>query len=456
MRIFRKLAQLLDVDLASTPPADGDALTYDSGSEKWVPAAGGGGGGAPTDANYLVGTANAGLSAEIAVGTTPGGELGGTWASPTVDATHSGSSHASVQAAAEATAAAALSTHSSDTTGVHGIADTSALLDTGDIGNSVQAFDADLSTWAGLTPSAFFQTLVDDADAATARATLGVIASLFQSGGAQAIKLDDLAAPDDNTDLNVSTSKHGLAPKLPNDATKFLDGTGAYSTPAGGGSFSVLDVPGLIGWWDASDAASITSSGGAVSQWNDKSGNGFHVVQATAGNKPTTGTRTINSLNVLDFDGGDVLAKSSSFYGSANGIYVVLEPDTVSGTDLIVHSGAAGVADWSFFLNGGVPSFFGGSGSVTSGTLSTGVPVLLAFRLGSLGGFARIRNNGTYGGGAVPGTPGYANLEIGADNSPTNFFDGKIAEVILVGSIVGGGHDSDIRSYLAAKWGVTA
>jgi hypothetical protein len=50
-------------------------------------------GGAPSDADYLVGTANAGLSAEIVVGTTPGGELGGTWGSPTVDATHSGTAH---------------------------------------------------------------------------------------------------------------------------------------------------------------------------------------------------------------------------------------------------------------------------------------------------------------------------------------------------------------------------
>ena len=41
--------------------------------------------GAPTDADYLVGTANGSLSAEIAVGTTPGGELGNTWASPTLD-----------------------------------------------------------------------------------------------------------------------------------------------------------------------------------------------------------------------------------------------------------------------------------------------------------------------------------------------------------------------------------
>lgn len=53
-----------------------------------------GGSGAPTTADYLVGTAQGGLSAEIVVGTSPGGELGGTWASPTVDATHSGSAHA--------------------------------------------------------------------------------------------------------------------------------------------------------------------------------------------------------------------------------------------------------------------------------------------------------------------------------------------------------------------------
>lgn len=42
------------------------------------------------------------------------------------------------------------------------------------IGTNVQPYDADLTTWAGLTPSAYFQTLVDDADAATARATLGL------------------------------------------------------------------------------------------------------------------------------------------------------------------------------------------------------------------------------------------------------------------------------------------
>jgi hypothetical protein len=96
-------------------PAGGTAsqvLTKTSavdGATAWQTPAGGGG--APTTADYLVGTAQAGLSAEIVVGATPGGELGGTWAAPTVDASHSGSTHAATQAAAETTASNALTAH---------------------------------------------------------------------------------------------------------------------------------------------------------------------------------------------------------------------------------------------------------------------------------------------------------------------------------------------------------
>ena len=60
-------------------------------------------------------------------------------------------------------------------------------------------------------------------------------AASHQSGGGDPIKLDDLATPDDNTDLNASTTRHGLLRKLSNVATEYLDGSGAWSTPAGGG-----------------------------------------------------------------------------------------------------------------------------------------------------------------------------------------------------------------------------
>jgi hypothetical protein len=52
-----------------------------------------------------------------------------------------------------------------------------------------------------------------------------------ESGGADSIKLDDFAAPDDNTDLNVSTSAHGLTPKAPNDKGLVLRGDAAWKRP---------------------------------------------------------------------------------------------------------------------------------------------------------------------------------------------------------------------------------
>lgn len=159
----------------------GQVLTKDSGTDydtSWQDATGGGGGGV-TDAEYLVGTAHAGLSAEIVVGTSPGGELGGTWASPTVDATHSGSSHADVQAAAEATAASALSTHSADTTAVHGIVDTSALALTA----NVQPLDSDLTAIAALTTTSFGRGLLELANQAALLSAAGAAAASHVHAG---------------------------------------------------------------------------------------------------------------------------------------------------------------------------------------------------------------------------------------------------------------------------------
>lgn len=56
-------------------------------------------------------------------------------------------------------------------------------------------------------------------------------------------------------------------------------------------------------WLDAADSATITTVGGAVSQWNDKSGNGRNAGQSTAGNRPLL--TTVSGYSVVQFDGAD-------------------------------------------------------------------------------------------------------------------------------------------------------
>jgi hypothetical protein len=52
---------------------------------------------------------------------------------------------------------------------------------------------------------------------------------------AVAIKLDDLGVPDDNTDLDATTARHGLLPKLDGDVGHVLRGDGTFGTVPGGG-----------------------------------------------------------------------------------------------------------------------------------------------------------------------------------------------------------------------------
>jgi hypothetical protein len=51
-----------------------------------------------------------------------------------------------------------------------------------------------------------------------------------EAGGSDQIKLDDLALPDDTTDLDASTVRHGLLPKLTGTSTQFLAGNGQWVT----------------------------------------------------------------------------------------------------------------------------------------------------------------------------------------------------------------------------------
>jgi hypothetical protein len=70
-------------------------------------------------------------------------------------------------------------------------------------------------------------------------------ATSHKSAGTDPIRIDELKVGTNVTTLNATATEHGLMPKLPADATKFLDGNGAWTIPPGGGGTG--DVVGPAG-----------------------------------------------------------------------------------------------------------------------------------------------------------------------------------------------------------------
>ena len=269
------------------------------------------------------------------------------------------------------------------------------------IGTNVQAYDADLTTWAGLTPSANAQSLVTAANYAAMRTLLDLeagtdfysisaansafqpldsdlttIASLtattdnfivsvssawasrtpaqvratlaleagtdfpslstfedhsarHESGGSDAIKLDDLAAPDDNTDLDATASAHGLLPKLSNSATEFLNGKGAWATPAGGGDIatdSIWAAAGDIVQGTGNDTAAVLSIGTAG-----------QLLRVNAG---ATALEYYTPSGVSGVTDGDTLTTGLTFPNT--GLHIL---DTNASHDLIISPGSNLTAD---------------------------------------------------------------------------------------------------------------
>lgn len=101
---------------------------------------------------------------------------------------------------------------------------------TGDVVGPASATDGHFSQYDGATGK-----LIKDGGYAPASFAAATHATTHKSGGGDAIKLDELAAPTDVTTLNASTTLHGLLKKLDNNAAHYMDGQGNWSTPAGSG-----------------------------------------------------------------------------------------------------------------------------------------------------------------------------------------------------------------------------
>jgi hypothetical protein len=241
-------------------------------------------------------------------------------------------------------------------------------------------------------------------------------------------------------------------------------------------------VAGYSVWLDASDTATITQSGGAVSQWTDKSVSAYAFTQATSGLKPTTGS-TQNGKNVLTFDSGDRLGSTAAastwtflsnntqwtaFYAfnMANSNFATLKStngSTSSNTGTVVAFNDATVYSlrhMTSFGSGGQFSILNDTVTNAFTTAFTYVTLLSDVANATAANRSDIRikqgsaiqNNtrtGSYG-----STPTYT-LELGMTTGIGAYgFDGKLGEILIYNSTLSAGNILLNQQYLAGKWGV--
>lgn len=107
--------------------------------------------------------------------------------------------------------------------------------------NEIQFFvSQEQAIWSNAAPPA---KAVDDTSTVDLVLTGSVLsANVIPTG----IKLDDLGTPDDNTDLNATTARHGLLPKLGGGTANFLRADGTWSTPPVGGALALDELTDVI------------------------------------------------------------------------------------------------------------------------------------------------------------------------------------------------------------------
>jgi hypothetical protein len=245
-------------------------------------------------------------------------------------------------------------------------------------------------------------------------------------------------------------------------------------------TFSPSNIAGLQLWLDAttglfdatSGGSAVTTDGSAVARWEDQSGSGYHVTQATLASRPVLKTGIRNSKNAIRFDGSNdalvsanivennlsamtcfVVSYVAGFGGNNLGRYFdrsnrriwlangtrstnQLYAHNVSGLEQLAHETAlSSIATGNWYLSSG--RWDGGTSYLTNVSQRIN-------RSASTRG-----NSQTFELASVANTT----FIIGNRTDLLRAFNGDIAELIIYNQALSTEQMGNVEGYLAAKWG---
>lgn len=215
----------------------------------------------------------------------------------------------------------------------------------------------------------------------------------------------------------------------------------------------ILPTANLFGKFEA-DSGVTKDGSNRVSQWDDLSGLGRHVVQATAADKPLWVANQLNGLPVIRFAAANTeLLQSSAFTAETqpNTIFVVCKGASATAQTFVDGLGASGRNRISLTTSNqmklfaastltGVGTTFGGAFVTVCGVFNSASSALY------VNNFTTPDVSGNAGGESMDG------FTFGVTRGLTEYTNGDIAAVYLFGAALDQTTRNLVRDYINWKW----
>jgi hypothetical protein len=225
-------------------------------------------------------------------------------------------------------------------------------------------------------------------------------------------------------------------------------------------TFAPSDISGLQLWLDANDTDTITLNGSTVSQWDDKSGNVYHVSQGTASNQPTYTASALNSKSVVRFDGNDELTNGSAtpVGGSTNRtVFIVFNSTGGSAISYGVTLGDSTSTGQSFGVSKEIAVRVNGGNRVWTTAIDATHAIVTIILDGTSTTDLSAWKNGSSLTTSSTGTQTIntaAGIIIGNGTAGGSLV-GDVAEIIVYNSVLSTSDRESVESYLSTKWGIS-
>lgn len=229
----------------------------------------------------------------------------------------------------------------------------------------------------------------------------------------------------------------------------------------GSSTFTPASVPDLALWLDAADTATISQSGGLVSQWDDKSGHGYHATQATSSAQFGTGSRTINGRNAVECDGSnDFMTLPSGLYTMTTGAtttFIAFQTDTIAASNQLLMDGGATGFNYrpGWIVSSGIKTIHNAASTsneaLINSVVNTTGPHIVTMKRDDVLQTIYFDGGSATTAPAINGT--MTALRICRSTGSTSPYDGLIGEILIYTRALNDTERGNVRSYLSTKWG---